>query len=253
MTFSGPQQSHLHSQMVLNQLYEYDDFMASINTLVDLGCGKALDLEWWATRTTRDDPPEPLNIKCIGMDRFDSLAMTKTYHNVDYYPCDIEQPLRLCHDSLTYDVLWCHDSFQYCIDPIGTLSNWWRAASEGAMLYIGVPQTTNLYRGQQDFTQPPGCYYHHTMVSLIHMLAVSGWDCRAGFFKKEVQDPWIHAVVYKSATEPQDPRTTTWYRLAELGLIPESAERSVQAHGRLRQQDLIVAWLDKSLQYMGHQ
>ena len=179
--------------------------------------------------------------------------MAGVYPNIDYYSSDFERPLRLCHDSLTYDVLWSHDSFQYAVNPIATLTTWWQAASTGAMLYIGVPQTTNLYRGRQDFTQAPGCYYHHTMVSLIHMLAVTGWDCRAGFFKKDIQDPWIHAVVYKSNIEPQDPKTTTWYRLAELGLIPESAERSVQAHGYLRQQDLVVAWLDKSLQYMGHQ
>ena len=36
MTFSSAQQSHQHSLYVLNQLYEYDDFMASINTLADL-------------------------------------------------------------------------------------------------------------------------------------------------------------------------------------------------------------------------
>ena len=253
MTFSSAQQSHLHSQYVLNQLYEYDDFMASINTLVDLGCGKGLDLEWWATRTTRDDNPEPLNIKCIGMDQFDEFPMVDTYANVSYYKSDFETPMRLCHDSLEYDVLWSHDSFQYCVNPLATLANWWQVASEGAMLYIGVPQTTNLFRGKQDFTQAPGCYYHHTMVSLIHMLAVSGCDCRAGFFQKDIQDPWIHAMVYKSKIAPQDPKTTTWYQLAEQGLIPESAERSVQSNGFLRQQDLVVAWLDKSLQYMGHQ
>jgi trans-aconitate methyltransferase len=241
---------------VLNQLYEYDDFMASINNLVDLGCGKGLDLEWWATRTTRDDVPVPLNINCVGIDCFDSLNMTKQYPNITYYQSDFELLVPgsgPATGNQPYDVLWCHDSFQYCVNPLATLARWWHSAAEGAMLYIGVPQTTNLYRGRQDFTQQSGCYHHHTMVGLIHMLSVSGWDCRSGFFTKHVQDPWIHAVVYKSQIEPQDPKTTTWYRLAELGLIPESAERSVQAHGHLKQQDLTVAWLDKSLQYMGHQ
>jgi SAM-dependent methyltransferase len=253
MTFAITQLSHEHSRMVLDQLYEYDDFMASINTLIDLGCGSGQDLEWWATRTTRDDVPEPLDIKCVGQDRFDTLKMTDVYPNIEYYSGDFEKPLRLCHDSLQYDVLWCHDSFQYCINPIATLANWWQVASPGAMLYIGIPQSTNIYRGHQDFTLASGCYYHHTMVSLIHQLAVTGWDCRAGFFRKDHGNPWVHAVVYKSAVEPQDPATTSWYRLAEQGLLPESAERSVEAHGYLRQQDLVVAWLDKSLQYMGHQ
>ena len=59
---ANPAQSHAHSQQTLNALYEYDDFMESIATMVDLGCGTGLDLEWWATRTTRDDNPQPLNI-----------------------------------------------------------------------------------------------------------------------------------------------------------------------------------------------
>jgi hypothetical protein len=60
MKFIHPGDSHRHSLEVLNQLYEYDDFMASIKTVLDLGCGQGDDLEWWATRTTRDDNPEPM-------------------------------------------------------------------------------------------------------------------------------------------------------------------------------------------------
>ena len=63
-TFTNAQASHAHSLEILDALYQYDDFMASIKTLADLGCGKeGLDLEWWATRTTRDQSPVPLNIK----------------------------------------------------------------------------------------------------------------------------------------------------------------------------------------------
>ena len=66
--FATSQDSHKHSLEILNQLQEYDEFMESIQTMVDLGCGDGLDLEWWATRTTRDDNPEPLNIQCVGVD-----------------------------------------------------------------------------------------------------------------------------------------------------------------------------------------
>jgi hypothetical protein len=88
------------------------------------------------------------------------------------------------------------------------------------------------------------------MVSLMHMLAMSGWDCRAGFFRQMPADPWIHAIVYKSSHAPQDPKTTTWHALSELELLPESADRSIYAHGHLRQQDLVVPWIDKSLASM---
>jgi SAM-dependent methyltransferase len=250
MTFIHPEDSHTHSLETLNQLYEYDDFMASIKTVLDLGCGLGDDLEWWATRTTRDDNPEPLNIKCIGMDQFDEFKMVDTYPNVSYYQSNFETPMRLCHDSLEYDVLWSHDSFQYCINPMGTLANWWQVASQGAMLYIGVPQTTNLFRGKQDFTQAPGCYYHHTMVSLIYQLATAGWDCSTGFFRQAPTDTWIHAVVYKSTHAPQDPTIATWHSLSELGLLPNSAVKSIHAHNYLRQQDLVVPWIDHSLMSM---
>jgi hypothetical protein len=91
------------------------------------------------------------------------------------------------------------------------------------------------------------------MVSLIYMLAVAGWDCRNGFFQQQSGDPWIRAVVYRTDQEPRDPKKTTWYDLIDSGLLPESAERSIMAHGYLRQQDLVVPWLDHSLAWMGKQ
>ena len=88
------------------------------------------------------------------------------------------------------------------------------------------------------------------MVSLIHTLAVSGFDCSSGSFLKNPTDPWLHAVVYKSEHAPMDPRTTSWYQLSELNLLPESAMRSIQRHGYPRQRDLLLPWLDKSLMSM---
>jgi hypothetical protein len=121
------------------------------------------------------------------------------------------------------------------------------------MLVLILPQTTNMEFNRQAFDQPSGCYYNHTMVSLIHMLAVTGWDCRSGFFSKAPGDPWLRAIVYKSDLAATDPRTTTWYNLAERGLLPTSAEESVNRYGYLRQHDLVLPWLDKSLSWMGHQ
>ena len=252
MTFATPQQSHAHSRRILDMLYEYDDFMGSISTLVDLGCGTGTDLEWWATRTTRDDNPQPLNILCKGLDIAPALSLADRLPNVKFHSQDFEQPLELL-DGKRYDVMWCHDAFQYCTNPLATLAHWWEAAADDAMLVISVPQTTNIYRGHQHFTQETGVYHHYTMVNLIHMLAVSGWDCKNGFFLKEANDPWLNAVVYKSATKPMDPKTTTWYDLAELDLLPGSAAACVQKHGEVRQSELTLIWLNKALTWMGHQ
>ena len=69
MKFVHPGDSHSHSLQVLNALYEYDDFMASVGSMIDLGSGTGDDLIWWATATTRDEDPEPLNIRCYGIDQ----------------------------------------------------------------------------------------------------------------------------------------------------------------------------------------
>jgi len=78
------------------------------------------------------------------------------------------------------------------------------------------------------------------------MLAVSGFDCKSGFFRKFPEDPWINAVVYKSDISPMDPRTTRWYDLVDMELLPESAVRGINKVDCRREKDLILPWLDKS-------
>lgn len=236
---------------ILNSLYEYDDFMSSIDTLIDLGCGQGQDLEWWATATTRDDASTPLNIKCMGIDRAETLSLAKKYPNVMYQSGDFEKKIGIVKNG--FDVLWCFDSFQYAINPIQTLQQWKDIATPGAMLVISVPQTAIVKQRQAAYHLKPGCYYHHTLVSLIYMLALTGWDCASGFFLQKPNIDWITAVVYKSDQTARDPASTTWYDLMGAGLLPASAAASVQAHGYLRQQDLVLPWVDKSLAVMANQ
>ena len=248
MTFVSPEDSHAHSLEILNVFQEFDDFMESIGTLIDLGCGRGLDLEWWATRTTRDERRTPLNIKCVGVDLTNQLV--RKIPNVIFQGQNFESPITKIYNK-TYDFLWCHNAFQYVINPLSTLVSWRNIASPSATLAITVKQTTNIEQRQQAFVQESGSYYHYTLVNLIHILAVSGWDCANGYFKKEVNDPWITVIAYRGDHEPLDPVTTTWYELAERNLLPESAAKSVMAHGQLRQQDLILPWMDKSLTWFG--
>lgn len=251
MTFRNAEESHAHSLQTLNWLYEHDDFMASIDTVLDIGCGnQGLDLEWWATRTTRDETPDPLNINCTGLDLVSELAVAKKYSNITYQVNDFEEVI-FTPKKKKYDVLWCHDAFQYAINPLNTLKLWRNIASPGAMLVLILPQTTNIHYRKLSFVQHDSCYYHHSIVSLIHMLAVNGWDCASGFFKKDANDPWLHAAVYKSEHEPMNYKTTSWYQLADLGLLPKSAVESVQRHGFLKQEDLVLPWLDKNLTWFG--
>lgn len=246
--FATADESHRHSLDTLNRLYEYDDFMDSVSTVADMGSGAGLDLEWWATRTTRDDTPRPLNIKCWGIDRDQTQRRIESYPNISYIDQDFEDPIR-CRRLL--DVVWSHNSLQYAVNPLATLSNWWHAMGTNGMLVVIVPQTTNLAYNRQEFEQRDGVYHHWSMVSLIHCLAVSGFDCGAGFFRKSLQDPWLHAAVYKSEHEPMDPRTTRWYDLRDRGLLPTTAADSVFKWGFLKQKDLVLPWLNKMLYGFG--
>lgn len=249
--FSSAQESHDHALQTLNQLYEYDDFMMSVDSVVDVGCGAAgLDLEWWATRTTRDDNPTPLNIDCVGMDIMPELTIAKQYQNITYRRWDFEENY---HDEKRFDIVWCHNSFQYALNPLKALANFHKMLTPGGMLALMVPQTTNIVYNKQEFEQHNGIYYHYSLVNIIHMLAVSGFDCKSGFFMKNPEDPWINAVVYKSEHQPMDPRATSYYDLIDLELLPATAERSVNLTGHIRQKDLILPWLNKAFIDYGKQ
>lgn len=245
ITFRNPESSHNHSLTVLNELYAHADFMESIGTVVDMGCGSGLDLEWWATRTTQEDNPQPLNIRCLGVDLPLSLPMAHRYKNIQYFSGDFEKPLTL--NKKKFDVVWCHDAFQYAIDPFNTLKSWRDLTNPNGMLVLIIPQTTNLEFNREAFDQPDGVYYNWTLVSLIHILSVTGWDTAGGFFSKQPGDPWLRIVVYRGEHEPMDPRTTKWYDLAEKNLLPQSAIDGINRCGYLRQRDLVLPWLDKSL------
>ncbi len=246
-SFTNPLHSHEHSLQTLNLLYEYDDFMESVATVVDLGSGSdLLDIEWWTTRTTRDEEKIPLEIQGTAVD----LELPdRAVDHVSFVKHDIHT---LFENKRQFDVLWCHDVFQYLHNPYQALASWRNIADDDAMLVLAFPQTVNMVYNTQAFDLLPGHCFHHTMTSLIYMLAVNGWDCNGGFFKKHAEDPWLHAIVYKSSQEPLPPGTS-WYELMETGLLPDTAAKSVFKHGYVRQQDLVLPWLDKSLIWMAQQ
>lgn len=250
-SFSSAETSHQHSLETLELFYQYDDFMMSIARVADLGCGQyAKDMIWWSTRYTRDeDSPRWLKIKTTGFDVFESINVRQD--NVGYQKADIEKEIAWGGEK--FDVLWCHDTFQYLLNPYEALANWRKIAADDSMLVLIVPQTTNMQYNVQEFNMPNGHLYHHTLTSLIFMLGCAGWDTRAGFYKKEPGDKWLHIIAYNSKEKARDPRTTSWYDLADAGLLHDSAVKSINRYGLLRQQDLVVPWLDKSLTWMKSQ
>lgn len=248
-SFRDAKESHAHSRQTLDVFYEHDDFMESVGRVADLGSGlSGLDALWWAEATTRDDTPMPLNIQVVAIDQLETFLPVRRAKNLIYQKEDLETWKTV---KRGFDVLWCHDTFQYMINPLQCLTNWWHVAANDGMLVLILPQTTNMEFNEEAFDLPSGCYYNHTLTSLIYMLATTGWDCRSGFFLKKPADNWIHAIVYKSRRAPGDPRKTNWYDLAESGLLPDSAIKSINKYGYLRQRDLVLPWIDKSFHWLG--
>jgi trans-aconitate methyltransferase len=67
--FKNALASHAHSRPIMDLIYQYDSFLDSLEVVADFGCGSGLDIEWWATLTTRDDPPEFRNYLCYAVDK----------------------------------------------------------------------------------------------------------------------------------------------------------------------------------------
>jgi allantoicase len=114
------------------------------------------------------------------------------------------------------------------------------------MLLLTVPQTTNIKHRKLNVSQRSGVFFHYTLVNLIHLLVIAGWDIKGSYFKKDITDEWIYAAVYKSERDPLDSRTL-WIDMLGKNLLPESAEQCIHDHEELLQEYLILPWLDGSL------
>lgn len=231
-----------HSLKILNQLYEYDSFLDSIHTIADMGCGSGEDSLWWATLTTRDNPPVPHNYTVYAVDRDPGkLAQVPNLPNIVKREKDFTE---LCL-PIKVDFMWAHDSLQYATEPLATLRLWNSMLNVNGMLVICVPQHSGVADNKYYSRSHSGCFYHYTPVNLLYMLAVNGFDCRDAYLLKQFNDSWLHIAVYKSSVEPKDPKTTTWYDLVDSGLLHTTLVNSINKHGYLRQEDIMYPWLDR--------
>lgn len=244
--FTSPEDSHKHSLETLELLYGHDDFMDSIKSVADVGCGKGLDIEWWATRETREEIPKPHNYDCYAIDWAPNTVKAGLPNNVTVIEGDFNKPVL----EKRVDIIWAHDCFQYSTNPIATLRNWNSMMHENGMLILQVPQCVNIehkrYAARTYSYQP----FSYNITNLIYLLACNGFDCNDGMFIKTAGDPWIKCAVYK-ATEPLEVRDTSWYDLVETKLLPKSAVQGIDKYGYLRQEDIVTRWIDSRITEFG--
>jgi SAM-dependent methyltransferase len=241
--FRSSEESHEHSLKTLNIIHGYDSFLDSLEAVADMGCGPGLDLDWFARLETRDDPPEPRNYISYAVDKDlrNFNASTKELQNVQLVEGDIENVIL----PRKIDLMWSHDTFQYVINPLATLRHWNTLMNEDGMLVIILKQTVSTEYNRLVNRGVNYSYYNHNLVNLIYMLAVNGFDCNDAYALKDHNDPWLHIAVYKSSIKPMDPATTSWYHLAEKGLLHVTVENSLNRNGYVKQEDILYPWLDK--------
>lgn len=246
--FNNPHQSHAHSLQVLNLLKEHDTFMESISTVADMGAGAGLDALWWANATTRDEPAEPLDLRVFAVDKSPMPVDFDLPKNLSLLEKDFE---KRCLPSMV-DVIWCHDAFQYALNPVNTLRLFNQQMNENGLLYIGMPLLSNHEYGRWFNRGENYQLYHHSFLSMVYMLALNGFDCNDAYFRKAQDDSWLHMAVFKTDQEPLDPAGVSWYDLAERGLLHPSLLNSLRSYGYIRQQDALFPWLDKALYRIDH-
>jgi hypothetical protein len=255
--FNNPSQSHAHAMEVIQLINQYEDFMDSVTSIADFGCGAGLDIDWWSKaeyiETTEDrngnlrETVRKRNIKCYAVDRDISQLSPSVNPAITKVEGDFEKNRVL---STEVDMIWCHNSFQFALSPVHTLKLFNQQMVENGMLYIGLPYQTSYQHNRLVHRNYNLAYYNHNFLSLVYMLAVNGFDCRDAYFLKKREDPWLHAVVYKTNVPPMNPATTTWYELIDKGLINESMKNCMHKYGHMRQEEVFYAWLDKNLHYI---
>jgi len=239
--------SHNHSKQILTLLYEYDSFMDSIRTVADMGCGSGMDIKWWAELTTRDDPPEPHEYKCFAVDTNIKQIEPEILETPNITPIQANfEDGRVI--PVNIDLMWSHNSFQYALNPLNTLKNWNQMMNTNGMLVLSLPQHQTYQYNRIHTRSISGCYYHYNVCNLMYMLAVNGFDCRDCYVWMDTNNAWMHFAVYKSA-DPLEPASTSWFDLADLNLINDSAITSLNNYGYVRQEDLMFTWLDKDWRF----
>lgn len=229
------------AQEVLGTLINHEDYMSQLEVIADMGSGAGHHSLWWAEQQL-SKMNKTRSYTVLAVD--DVIAMDNRNRR-----SNIKQIRKDWNDtgiqSNKVDLIWCHDSFHLSVDPFATLRHWNQVMSENGMLLISLKQNAyidDLSRWQVELQH--SCYYSWTMTMLIRMLATSGFDCREGFLRQRRHDPYMWAAVYKSKHAPMDRRTTSWYDLLDKKLTPVTIDQCIMKLGYVKQEHLILEWLD---------
>jgi SAM-dependent methyltransferase len=238
--------SRSHSLNMLWGLSTFGEFMESISTVLDVGCGTGHDALWWATATDgAEESPQPLNIQVTGLDIQDNI--NKEYAIPGNLKFQFEDWNTVTFKK-QFDVVWTHNTLHTTQDPLKFLHKMNEFCADGGMLALSFPTTSNMFYGDPDYRIYQEAPHSITMIHLIYMLVLSGFNCNDGFFTKQPGTNIISAIVYKDTDEVYNHGDCP---LAEYNdLLPDSCQEQLQKYNYLTNKGLLLRWLDyQSLDY----
>ena len=234
--------SHQHSLNALNLLDQFDDFKVSIKHMADFGCGNGQDLEFWANMHTweEDGTPGPkLNFDCVGFD-LHTENNVPSRKNIQYKSHDFNTTNTIW--SVPFDVVWCHNLMQHIYSPLEFLGRVNKSMSVGSMLYLCVPSTVSMYHNRFQNYTPSQNYNTFTVTQILYLLALNGFDVNDFYLQKEKYSDIIQVLTYKER-DILDYKTS-WYEIADLGLLNDNLKEIVMSNNILSDQGIVTKWLD---------
>jgi SAM-dependent methyltransferase len=237
--------SHQYSLKTLSILEKYQDWMDGIKNVAVMGAGAGLDAVWWAELCNRDNVS--YGIKVTAVEMYPDVNIMRSHPNIKWIYTDFSQV-----ELPEQDLIWCHNSFQYSLNPLGTLINWHRILKPDGCLCIQVPYRLGVNQANDtnkvNLVVEPGVYFVHTLSNLILQLAATGFDCRDAHFQLDKQNGWINLVVYKTTNAPN--YTNNLYDLKNSMRLPACLDEIIESKGFFEETDLILQWLDRSVQIL---
>jgi SAM-dependent methyltransferase len=236
---SNPASSNLHASNYLEMVFQFEEMLESIDSVLDVGCADGYSSSYWAEAGILDDEENlvPLNINVTAIDKQNTFDESNQHKNINF----IQTDWMSFEPKETYDVIWAHNVLHLAQDPLQFLHKMNNLCNEGGMLCLSFPTLVNTFYAEPDYRIYTEAQHQITIISLIHMLVLSGFNCNDGYFLKEPNSNIINALVYKDTDKLYNYNEISLYELNDM--FPQSVQNQLTKFGYITNKNLLLTWL----------